>query len=346
MKFIEPQNVLQEGPRMAEINFTISGHLPYISSKNTANYSQDMVSVQMDSNLVVDDIFEQGQRVGSRSGDRDTAFVNGIQQCSCGNCPACVSRSYAEQANKAGAHSEYREAPENAAAKKNSDKEEGENPMGTSSSEESESLQKKNDKLVKQTKDNELSTMERFEVARLQKADTAIRAHERAHIAAAGQYAKSGATYEYERGPDGKDYAVHGEVQIDTSKEVDPKTTINKMKVVTAAALAPINPSPADRRVAARARAVMIDASQELRMIKLEEAKKLQQRATQEIKEVEEKKIEGSEQTQALEGSDSEKQIKFASWDDAPVHFKVNSSAQYTSNIAHLQYDGLVNIIV
>ena len=85
-------------------------------------------------------------------------------------------------------------------------------------------------------------------------ADAEVRAHENAHKAAAGQHARGGPTYEYERGPDGRRYAVGGEIRIDTSPVPDdPDATILKMRQVRRAALAPAEPSPQDRRVASEA---------------------------------------------------------------------------------------------
>jgi hypothetical protein len=73
-----------------------------------------------------------------------------------------------------------------------------------------------------------------------------------AHKAVGGSLA-GGISFEYETGPDGKQYAVGGEVSIDTSPENDPKATQAKMRQVRAAALAPANPSPQDIKVAASA---------------------------------------------------------------------------------------------
>jgi hypothetical protein len=56
--------------------------------------------------------------------------------------------------------------------------------------------------------------------------------------------------FEYQTGPDGKRYASGGEVSIDTSEENTPEKTVKKMERVRAAAMAPKNPSPQDRRVA------------------------------------------------------------------------------------------------
>ena len=58
-------------------------------------------------------------------------------------------------------------------------------------------------------------------------------------MAAGAGLVMGGANYQYQRGPDGKMYAVGGEVKIDTSREKDPKDTIDKMQQVKRAALAP-----------------------------------------------------------------------------------------------------------
>jgi hypothetical protein len=76
--------------------------------------------------------------------------------------------------------------------------------------------------------------------------------HEQAHSAVGGQYAGA-PSYEYESGPDGKRYAVGGEVSMDVSAEKTPADTIRKMQQVKAAALAPAEPSGQDYKVAADA---------------------------------------------------------------------------------------------
>jgi hypothetical protein len=69
----------------------------------------------------------------------------------------------------------------------------------------------------------------------------------------------------YERGPDGAQYAIGGEVSIDTAPvDGDPQATIEKMRTVRAAALAPAEPSPQDRAVAAQAMQLMLQAQSEL----------------------------------------------------------------------------------
>jgi hypothetical protein len=85
-----------------------------------------------------------------------------------------------------------------------------------------------------------------------------------AHIAAGGQYVRGGANFEYQTGPDGKRYAVGGEVSIDTSGvSGDPDATMRKMQVVRKAALAPAKTSAQDRSVAASASHKQNKAKQE-----------------------------------------------------------------------------------
>ncbi|MBW3595686.1 MAG: hypothetical protein KY475_00260 [Planctomycetes bacterium] len=113
--------------------------------------------------------------------------------------------------------------------------------------------------------EGELTPEERQQVKELQIRDREVRAHEQAHLAAAGPYALGGPTYEHETGPDGNRYAVGGEVQIDTSPVPDdPEATIAKARVVRAAALAPAKPSAQDQAVAAAAAKMESEARAEL----------------------------------------------------------------------------------
>jgi len=112
----------------------------------------------------------------------------------------------------------------------------------------------------------ELTEQEQAQVRKLKKRDAEVRRHEQAHKAAAGSAASGGPSFEYETGPDGKRYAVGGEVQIDTAQvSGDPQATIDKMRQVRRAALAPGNPSAQDRAVAAQAQAAERKAQAELR---------------------------------------------------------------------------------
>lgn len=125
-----------------------------------------------------------------------------------------------------------------------------------------------------------LNEEERKEVERLKKRDREVRAHEQAHKAAGGPHAGQ-ITFETERGPDGRAYAVGGEVKIDTSEiPNNPQGTIRKLETVKRAALAPSQPSSQDRQVAAQADAKIRQARLELREQKAaEEAEKKERRA-------------------------------------------------------------------
>lgn len=109
-----------------------------------------------------------------------------------------------------------------------------------------------------------LDEAELKELTELKARDREVRAHEAAHQAAGGQH--SGAiSLSYQRGPDGAQYAVGGEVSIDVSPvNGDPQATIEKMRVVRAAAMAPAEPSGQDRAVAAQAMQTMLQAQSEL----------------------------------------------------------------------------------
>lgn len=97
-------------------------------------------------------------------------------------------------------------------------------------------------------------------IEQLKQTDRNVRQHEMAHQITGGAYT-GGATYEYEIGPDGKKYAVAGEVPIDYGPiPGDPQATIEKMQTVIAAALAPADPSPKDVQVAAQARQYLLEA--------------------------------------------------------------------------------------
>lgn len=140
----------------------------------------------------------------------------------------------------------------------------------------------------------ELSEEEKQQVAKLKQIDAKVRAHERAHAAVGGQYAGA-PSYSYTRGPDGQMYAVAGEVSIDIGAESDPEATLQKAAQVAAAALAPADPSGADRAVAA--------AAQQLRMAALAQIRE-EKRAEQEAAAAE--KEEAAAKAPALPGQPQE----------------------------------------
>jgi hypothetical protein len=99
-------------------------------------------------------------------------------------------------------------------------------------------------------------------VSQLQSIDTKVRAHEMAHQAVGGAFAGA-PSYTLQKGPDGKEYAVGGEVPIKIEKGKTPDETISNMTQIKAAALAPADPSPQDLKVAQTADSIASQAKQE-----------------------------------------------------------------------------------
>lgn len=113
--------------------------------------------------------------------------------------------------------------------------------------------------------ESELTEEEQSQVKELEARDAEVRLHEQQHVSAGGQYVTGGPSYTYQTGPDGKKYAIGGEVSIDISPvEGDPEATIRKMQTVAAAAMAPAEPSSQDHKVAASARQAEAQARAEL----------------------------------------------------------------------------------
>ncbi|MDP2809348.1 MAG: putative metalloprotease CJM1_0395 family protein [Rhodocyclaceae bacterium] len=96
-----------------------------------------------------------------------------------------------------------------------------------------------------------LSDAENRQVRELKQIDRTVREHEAAHLRAGNGVVTSGANFTYTYGPDGKQYAVGGEVSIDTSPEKEPEDNIDKGERIQVAALAPKDPSSQDYSVAA-----------------------------------------------------------------------------------------------
>jgi hypothetical protein len=100
-------------------------------------------------------------------------------------------------------------------------------------------------------------------VQELAQVDQKVRAHEAAHQAAAGSLGGA-VSYTYETGPDGKSYAVGGEVPVDISSGRTPEETVAKAEQIRAAALAPEDPSPQDLSVAAQASQIEAAAREQI----------------------------------------------------------------------------------
>ena len=109
-----------------------------------------------------------------------------------------------------------------------------------------------------------LSNEDKRLIRELQKRDQEVRAHERAHKTAAGSLARGSATYTYQIGPDGRRYAIGGEVHIDVSPGSTPEESLEKARRIRSAASAPSEPSAQDHSVASDAARLEAEARKEL----------------------------------------------------------------------------------
>ena len=109
-----------------------------------------------------------------------------------------------------------------------------------------------------------LSEADLRRVEQLKQRDREVRAHEMAHVAAGAGVVTSGASYSFETGPDGRRYAVGGEVGINVSPGRTPEETLSRAEKIRSAALAPADPSGQDRQIAARAASMAAEARVEL----------------------------------------------------------------------------------
>jgi len=131
-----------------------------------------------------------------------------------------------------------------------------------------------------------LSAQQLSDLRRLQAIDKRVRAHEQAHVNAAAGLIRRGASFTTKQGVDGQQYAVAGEVSIDTSSIAgDPQATIFKARQIQRAAQAPVDPSAQDRSVAASAYALEQRAIVELRNLRLLEAQSSEARDEQAVDE-------------------------------------------------------------
>jgi hypothetical protein len=126
-----------------------------------------------------------------------------------------------------------------------------------------------------------LTREEQTEVRELQKRDREVRAHEAAHRAAAGGLA-SGGSYSYTLGPDGRSYAVAGEVSIRMPATENPRERLRQAETVRRAAMAPADPSPQDRQVAAQASAMAAQARGEIQAEQRQQMSENQEKAAAE----------------------------------------------------------------
>lgn len=120
----------------------------------------------------------------------------------------------------------------------------------------------------------ELSEDEKKEVQEMKARDMEVRAHEQAHLAAAGSLARGGANIETEKGPDGRHYAVAGDVNISFGGDT-PEERLRQAEQAARAAMAPAEPSSQDRAVASKARSVAAEARRELAQEQAQEADRM-----------------------------------------------------------------------
>ncbi len=144
---------------------------------------------------------------------------------------------------------------------------------------ETEAAELKSDALKSES---DLTPEEQDQVTKLKARDAEVRQHEAAHLAAAGQYATSGASYTYQKGPDGNNYAIGGEVSISTgSISGDPEATLQKAQTIQRAALAPAEPSSQDQKVAAEAAKMAAQARMEIAQQQSEQGQAAQEESQQ-----------------------------------------------------------------
>jgi hypothetical protein len=169
--------------------------------------------------------------------------------------------------------------------------------------------------------------VDRQTVKKLSTLDREVRQHERAHAALGGQYAGA-PRYEYEKGPNGISYAVEGKVSIDTTPVAgDPQMSIEKAQIIRRAALAPAEPSAQDRKVAAEAVQMEVDARIEL--LEIEQRQRLEEQRLQDEAQMKEK----SELANSQESIALRPHMEVTTVDDEPVETMNHTQEQFFNEI-------------
>jgi hypothetical protein len=133
---------------------------------------------------------------------------------------------------------------------------------GVEKNESSNQTKKNQEQESNTTKDpTQLTTDEKAQLSELKAVDTRVKAHEAAHQS--GPAASGGASFTYQKGPDGVMYAVGGEVPVRIETGSTPQESIMNLQGVIATALAPADPSPQDISIASKARVMLMKAQQE-----------------------------------------------------------------------------------
>jgi len=181
----------------------------------------------------------------------------------------------------------------------------------------------KDQKSSSKSNNQELDNDELKLVNNLRSRDREVRAHEQAHAAVGGNLAGA-PQLSFTTGPDGKRYAVAGEVSIDTSGVAnDPAASIQKFAQVQRAALAPAEPSSQDRKIAAQASVSENEARANLSALKAEEQRIVRENSIAEN--------DISEPFSTTESSSTEKSTSTAA--DNPVRAR-RQAAQLNQRIA------------
>ena len=162
-------------------------------------------------------------------------------------------------------------------------------------------------------------------ISELQSRDREVRSHEAAHASAGGSLVVSGPSFTYQKGPDGRSYAIGGEVQLDVSAVAnDPEATLQKSEQIRRAALAPADPSSQDLRVAANASQLASKARVDIALLRREEAQL----------EEKEKELEAEQNAETsvneVESNDGLSSIE----NDLPASIEANSKASSISQPA------------
>jgi len=111
----------------------------------------------------------------------------------------------------------------------------------------------------------ELSVDDLKQIDQLKIRDAEVRQHEQAHAAAGGS-ATGSPNYTYTLGPDGKRYAVEGEVDVKfSSHSAKPQQVKAEAEQIRRAAQAPVEPSAQDRQVAQQASQRISEAEESIR---------------------------------------------------------------------------------
>ena len=108
-----------------------------------------------------------------------------------------------------------------------------------------------------------LSDKDMAMIQELVKRDQEVRMHELAH-SARGSGLTGSPSFVYQVGPDGKQYAIGGEVQIRIVPGATPEESMSNAQQVISAATAPSNPSAADMQAAMMAQQMFLDAQRQM----------------------------------------------------------------------------------